>query len=85
MTGGRVVEAGLPDMIRLSGTSMAAGVASGMVALALEANAVGQHGGSALPPNAIKAALQYSATEIQGFDALSKGAGAINPAGAVES
>ena len=62
---------------------MAAGVASGVVALVLEAN---RHGGAPpLTPNAVKAILQYTATSLttNNPDALTQGAGEINAAGAV--
>ena len=49
---------GSGDYMRLSGTSMAAGVASGIAALMLDAN----HG---LTPNALKAALEFSAIPVE--------------------
>jgi subtilisin family serine protease len=69
--------------LQLSGTSMSAGVVSGVVALMLEAN---RHlGAPALTPNAVKAILQYTATPLtpNNPDALTQGAGEINAAGAV--
>jgi serine protease AprX len=65
----------LPYLV-LSGTSMAAPVVSGAVALMLEAN-------PALTPNAVKAILQYTAQEYAGYDALTQGAGFLNAVGAV--
>jgi hypothetical protein len=62
--------------LTLSGTSMAAPVVAGTVALMLQAN-------PALTPNAVKAILQYTAEERSGFDALTQGAGFLNAIGAV--
>jgi serine protease AprX len=66
-----------PPYLSLSGTSMAAPVVTGTVALMLEAN-------PALTPNAVKAILQYTAEAHPGDDALSQGAGFLNARGAVE-
>jgi serine protease AprX len=63
--------------LSLSGTSMAAPVVSGTVALMLQAN-------PALTPNAVKAILQYTAEHKHGFDTLTEGAGFLNATGAVE-
>ena len=60
----------------LSGTSMAAPVVSGTVALMLQANPT-------LTPNLIKAILQYTAEPYPGYDALEQGAGFLNALGAV--
>src|SRR5262245_13822760 len=60
----------------LSGTSMAAPVVSGTVALMLQAN-------PKLTPNLIKAILQYTAEERPGYSALRQGAGFLNTLGAV--
>lgn len=73
---------------RLSGTSQAAAVASGVVALLLEANrnVVGQF---ALTPNAVKAVLEYTATPLtdpatgEPYNALTQGTGEANGEGAV--
>jgi len=67
--------------MRLSGTSMAVGVASGVVALVLHTN-------PGLTPNALKAVLEFSAIPVvdstgKPFDALTQGAGGINGAGAI--
>jgi len=68
------------NYMRLSGTSMAAGVVSGMVALILQVN-------QNLTPNALKMVLQYSSIPVTNddgspSDVLSHGAGAINGGGA---
>src|SRR5476649_1520345 len=62
--------------LSLSGTSMAAPVVSGVVALMLQAN-------PSLTPNAVKAILQYTAQQYPGYDALTEGAGFLNAVGAV--
>jgi hypothetical protein len=66
--------------MRLSGTSMAAGVASGMVALVLEIN-------PGLTPKALKAVVEYTAIPLRTAtgaraDALTQGSGEINGGGA---
>ena len=63
--------------LSLSGTSVAAPVVSGTVALLLQAN-------PALTPNAVKAILQYTSQVYPGYDALTQGAGFINAKGAVD-
>ena len=72
---------GTCKLMRLSGTSMAAGVVSGIVATMLEASQT-SHPGGQLTPNAVKAILQYTAFEMPGEDVLTQGAGAVNAAGA---
>jgi serine protease AprX len=62
--------------LTLSGTSMAAPVVAGTVALMLQAN-------PSLTPNGVKAILQYTAQEYAGYDALTEGAGFLNTVGAV--
>ncbi len=69
--------------LSLSGTSMAAGVTSGVVAAMLEANPAHR-----LTPNAVKAILQFSAVTMKDetgkrYDRLTQGAGAINANGAI--
>jgi serine protease AprX len=69
------------NYMRLSGTSMAAGVASGVVALVLQNN-------PNLTPNTVKMLLQYSSIPVKNddgtyADALTQGAGSINGSGAV--
>src|SRR5262249_50183818 len=59
-----------------SGTSMAAPVVAGTVALMLQAN-------PALTPNAVKAILQYTAQIYPAYDPLTEGAGFLNADGAV--
>ena len=59
--------------LRLSGTSMSAGVVSGAVALMIEAHRT-RYPGVAMTPNAVKAVLQYTALPIARYDALTQGA-----------
>jgi serine protease AprX len=61
----------------LTGSSMAAPVASGTIALMLQAN-------PSLTPNAVKAILQYTAQSYAGHDYLTQGAGFLNAKGAVD-
>ena len=67
--------------LRLSGTSMAAAVTSGVVALMIQANREGHE--APLTPNAVKAILEYSALPLAAVDPLTQGAGGLNGAGAV--
>jgi subtilisin family serine protease len=62
--------------LSLSGTSMAAPVVSGTIALMLQANPT-------LTPNLIKAILQYTAQVYPGYRPLEQGAGFLNTYGAV--
>ena len=62
--------------LSMSGTSMAAPVVTGTVALMLQVN-------PALTPNAIKAILQYTAQSSEGAPLLAQGAGHLNTLGAV--
>jgi serine protease AprX len=78
--------------MQLSGTSMAAAVATGVVALALEAHRTSEMiDPPALTPNAIKAVLQFTALPVANNGELEppngevvQGAGSINAAGATE-
>jgi serine protease AprX len=63
--------------LSLSGTSMAAPVVAGTVALMLQADPT-------LTPNAVKAILEYTAQMNAGYDHLTQGAGFLNAKGAVE-
>jgi hypothetical protein len=63
--------------LSLTGTSMAAPVVTGTVALMLQAN-------PSLTPNAVKAILQYTAEMNPAFDPLTEGGGFLNAQGAVE-
>jgi serine protease AprX len=63
--------------LRLTGTSMAAPVVTGTIALMLQAN-------PGLTPNLVKAILQYTAESHSRYDALTEGAGFLNARGAVQ-
>ena len=63
--------------LSLTGTSMAAPVVSGTIAVMLQAN-------PNLTPNLIKAILQYTAQPCPGYKPLQQGAGFLNALGAVE-
>ena len=63
--------------LSLSGTSAAAPVVTGTVALMVQAD-------PQLTPNAVKAILQYTAQLYPGHDFLTQGAGFLNARGAVE-
>jgi serine protease AprX len=63
--------------LALSGTSQAASVVSGTVALMLQA-------APNLTPNLVKAILQYTAQRYAGYDSLTEGAGFLNAYGAIE-
>jgi serine protease AprX len=74
--------AGNARFMRLSGTSMAAAVATGVAALLIERHR--QVSSLPLTPNDIKAVLQFTAIPVNGADVLTQGAGAINPVGALQ-
>ena len=62
----QVRDASDADYMSLSGTSMATAVASGVIALMVEANrATGGPGAPDLTPNAVKAVLHYTATAVR--------------------
>jgi serine protease AprX len=63
--------------LSLSGTSMAAPVLTGTVALMLQAN-------PNLTPNAVKAIVEYTSQTYAGYDRLTQGTGFLNSKGAVE-
>jgi subtilisin family serine protease len=63
--------------LSLSGSSMAAPVVSGTIALMLQAN-------PALTPNLVKAVLEFTAEARPEYDGLTQGAGFLNARGAVE-
>jgi serine protease AprX len=67
--------------LRLSGTSMAAAVTSGVVALMLEANKKTYE--TPLTPNTVKAILEYTSLPLDSADPLTQGAGGLNGGGAV--
>jgi serine protease AprX len=73
---GTVSTAYLP-YLSLTGTSMAAPVVSGTVALMLQAN-------PSLTPNAVKAILQYTSEASPNYDVLTEGAGFLDAQGAVQ-
>jgi serine protease AprX len=69
------------NYMRLSGTSMAAGVVTGLAAIILQTN-------PNLTPNALKMVLQYSSIPVKNdagtyADVLTQGAGAVNAPGAI--
>ncbi|MDP2318416.1 MAG: S8 family serine peptidase [Acidobacteriota bacterium] len=75
------------SLLQLSGTSMAAGVTSGVVATLIEAGRAA-NGGVQHSPNALKAILQFTAIPVsdgQGglADGLTQGTGGANAAGAL--
>ena len=70
------VPTGYRPYLSLTGTSMAAPVVTGTIALMLQAN-------PSLTPNAVKALLQYTAEVYPNYDPLTQGAGFLNAAGAV--
>ena len=69
-------------LLDLSGTSMAAAVATGVIALELDANT--NQAILPLTANAAKAILEYTAIPVPNADALTQGTGQVNAAGAVQ-
>jgi serine protease AprX len=63
--------------LSLTGTSMAAPVVTGTVALMFQAN-------PSLTPNLVKAILQYTSEHKSGYNDLTQGAGFLNARGAVQ-
>jgi serine protease AprX len=76
LVGGNLLGLTSKPYITLSGTSMAAPVVSGTVALMLHAN-------PSLTPNMVKAILQYTSQAYPQYDYLTQGAGFLNARGAV--
>jgi serine protease AprX len=73
---------------KLSGTSMASAVATGVASLALQASRSANADGPSLSPNALKAILQYTALPLRNasgrkYQTLAQGTGGINVQGAV--
>lgn len=71
------VDTATPPYLSLTGTSMAAPVVAGTIALMLQANA-------ALTPNLVKAVLHYTAETKRRFPLAAQGAGFLNARGAVQ-
>lgn len=71
------IDTATPPYLALTGTSMAAPVVAGTVALMLEAN-------PALTPNLVKAILHYTAERRARFEIAAQGAGFLNSRGAVK-
>ena len=72
------------SFLELSGSSMAAAVGSGVVALVLDAHdRAGYFGDRPLTANAVKAMLEFSALPVRGADYLTQGAGEVNAGGAI--
>lgn len=73
--------------LALNGTSMAAAVATGVVALIIEANRIDH--GAPLTPNTVKMLVQYTALEVDASSSaapkqLEQGTGGLNAAAAIE-
>ncbi len=72
-----IVDPGYKPYLSLTGTSMAAPVVAGTVALMMQAN-------PELTPNLVKALLQYTAQEDPDYNGLTQGTGFLNARGAVD-
>jgi serine protease AprX len=84
LTQNHVSDAKGHQFLSLSGTSMAAAVASGVVALVVDAhNRAGFPNARPLTANLVKAILEYSAIPVANADTLTQGAGEINASGAI--
>jgi hypothetical protein len=76
--------------MRLSGTSMATAVTSGVVALVIEAHdAAARYGAPPMTPNTVKGILEYTSSQVRNdsgvdYDVLRQGAGALNGKGAIQ-
>lgn len=62
------LHAAVAPYLKLSGTSMGAGVASGVVALLIEANRLDEGPDATLTPNVIKALLQFTSIPLPDAD-----------------
>ena len=72
------------SFLELSGSSMAAAVGSGVVALVLDThNRAAYFGQKPLTANAVKAMVEFSAIPVKDADYVTQGAGEINAAGAM--
>jgi serine protease AprX len=71
-----ILQTSYAPYLTLSGTSMAAPVVAGTVALMLQAN-------PDLTPNLVKAMLQFTSQEYPGYNPLTQGTGFLNARGAV--
>jgi serine protease AprX len=74
--------------LRLSGTSMATAVATGVAALIVEAHRANS-GAPAFAPNTVKAILEHTSLGMRDasgaeYDALTQGSGGVNAAGAID-
>lgn len=72
------IDTATPPYLSLTGTSMAAPVVAGTVALMIQAN-------PSLTPNLVKAVLQYTAEHKARYNEMTQGAGFLNARGAVQA